>query len=940
MTTVSFGPFRLLPEQRILLADDKPVRLGSRALDILITLLERPGELVTKDEILRRVWPDTIVEETSLRVHIGALRKVLGDGHGGARYVANVPGRGYCFVALVERRGAGKGFAASVPAPLLGNLPAPLTRMIGRDETVANLASQLATRRFVSIVGPGGIGKTTVAVAVAEAVAGGYEHSTRFLDLGALADPALVATALASALGVAVYSDDPVPGLLAFLADRQMLIVFDTCEHVIEAAAAVAEAVLRGAPRVHVLATSREPLRAEGEWVHRLASLESPPAGATLDAAAALRFPAVQLFVERSTAASDSFSLADADVQIVSDICRRLDGIPLAIELAAAAVDMFGVRELAVRLDDRLSVLTRGRRTALPRHQTLRATLDWSYGILPEEERVVLRRLAVFAHGFSLDSAAAIAADDRISSSRVCEAVTSLTAKSLLAADVSGDVVRYRLLDMTRAHALEKLRESDERARIFRHHAEHCGELLRRAATDWETQPSRTWRETYGRQIDDVRAALNWAFSPDGDTALGLALTAESTLLWIELSLLEEHRQQLARALACIAASPGADPAREMQLNAALGNALFHTVGPSPEAAAAFGRSLEIAERLGDAPQRLKAFSGLCAEHLVRGQYPTAVAFSEQFKRALGANADPAARVISDRLLALSLHFQGDQPRARELAECVRSYPVTAVHRTHNTGIQFDQRVAAGTLLARIMWLQGLADQAARTAQETADFALAIDHPISACYTLALAAYPVSRWSGDDAAAARYLAQLSEQSIRHSLVYWQSWARGFELLERLRAAAPGSGAGRRRGLGTERLPNAVGPQLEVLATLSEEYAATHAVERADSGLAGWCAAELRRLRAESLLREQGPQAAGAVDAMLADAQRLAHTQGALAWELRVAISRARLWQGLDRSADAARLLESVRRRFHEGLATADLRAADALLVELAEVASA
>ena len=940
MSTLLFGPFRLLPEQRTLLAHDKPVRLGSRALDILITLVERPGELVGKDEIVKRVWPDTIVEEASLRVHIGALRKVLGDGRDGARYVTNIPGRGYCFVAPVERLDAGHPPAAVPAVAPHGNLPAPLTRMIGRDETVATLAAQLPARRFVTIVGPGGIGKTTVAVAVAESVGPAYGHSTRFLDLGSLADPALVASALASALGIAVYSDDPLPGLLAFLAERQMLIVLDTCEHVIEAAAALAEELLRGAPRVHLLATSREPLRADGEWVHRLSSLESPPPGAALTAPEALRYPAVQLFAERSTAGSDSFSLVDADVPVVADICRRLDGIPLAIELAAATVDLFGVRGLAARLDDRLSVLTRGRRTALPRHQTLRATLDWSYGILPAEERVILRRLAVFANSFTFESAGVIAADGEIGPSEVFAAVTSLAAKSLLAADVSGEVVRYRLLDMTRAHALEKLRESDESATIFRRHAEHCCDLLRRAASDWEVQPTRAWREVYGRQIDDVRAALNWAFSPEGDSVTGVALTAASTLLWIELSLLGEHRQHLARALASIAAGPGADAVREMQLNAALGNALFHTVGPSPEAAAAFGRALEIAERLGDTAQRLKAFSGLCAEHLVRGEYATGVAFAERFKRALGDAADPAARVISDRLLALSLHFWGDQARARQLVECVLSQPVTAVHRTHNTGIQFDQRVAGGTLLARILWLQGFADQAARVARETIDIALAIDHPISLCYTLAVAAYPLARWSGDDAAAGTYLVLLKEHSIRHSLVYWQSWARGFEMLERLRGGEPGSAPGRGRSTFAEGFPDPVGPQLEVLATLSEDYAAARAVERTESGSAGWCAAELQRVRAERLLRERGSRAIDSADATLAEAQGLARTQGALAWELRIAMSRARLWRGQRRTAEATDLLESVRGRFREGFTTTDLRAADALLADLAGAANA
>lgn len=916
----------------MLLADEKPVRLGSRALDILIALVERAGELVSKDEIVRRVWPDTIVEEASLRVHIGALRKVLGDGRDGARYVANIPGRGYCFVAPVRHLAPDHPRTTSAVAAPLSNLPAPLTRIIGRAESVNALAAQLTAHRFVTIVGPGGIGKTTVAIAVAESVSSSYEHAVCFLDLGSLADPRLVSSALASALGIAVFSDNPLPGVLDSLSDKQMLIVLDTCEHVIEAAAALAEELLRGAPRVHLLTTSREPLRAVGEWVHRLSSLESPPPGVTSTAAEALSYPAVQLFAERSMASSDTFRLTDADVPIVADICRRLDGIPLAIELAAATVDLFGVRGLAARLHDHLALLTRGRRTALPRHQTLRATLDWSYEILPPKEKVILRRLAVFAGGFTLDSASVVATREEIGAQDVVDAVTNLAAKSLLAADVGGENVRYRLLDITRAYALEKLRQSDESALIFRRHAEHTCERLQRAAADWEVLPTKIWREIYGRQIDDVRAALNWAFSPDGDASVGVALTAASTILWIELSLMDEHRQQLEQALKSIAAGPRADPKYEMQLNAALGNALFHTVGPGLEAATAFSRALELAEQLGDTAFRLRAFSGLCAEHLVRGEYRTAVAFAERFTGALGDSADPAACIIGDRLLALSLHFWGDQSRARRLAERVLSQPVSTVHRTHNTGVQFDQRVASRTMLARILWLQGFPDQAVSLAQEAVDIALSIDHPISICYTLAVAAYPIAFWTGTG--ADRFLALLREHSIRHSLVYWQSWARGYEMLARPRDS-DADGAHGKRGSKRAAYPlDAVGPQLETFATVSEEFAAIRARERAESGAGGWCAAELLRAGAEMTLRQAGPHAAERAETALLRSLDIARTHQTPSWELRTLTSLARLRRDEGRIAEAKTLLESVYGRFTEGFATTDLLNASALMKEL------
>jgi DNA-binding winged helix-turn-helix (wHTH) protein len=277
-----------------LLDGDKPVRLGSRALEILIALVERPGELVGKDELMARVWPSTIVVEGNLTVHVAALRRALGDGHGGNRYLVNIPGRGYRFVASVTLADQPRPMTALIsPVRREHNLPALLTRLIGRAEVVSRLAKQFSQRRFLSIVGPGGIGKTSVALAVAEALIEAHEHGVWLVDLASIAEPHLVPTALATALGLEIRSENPLPGLIADLRDKRMLLLLDNCEHVIEAAAALAVGILKGAPDVRVLATSREPLRAEGERVHRLSPLESPPPSARLTAAEALGFPAV-----------------------------------------------------------------------------------------------------------------------------------------------------------------------------------------------------------------------------------------------------------------------------------------------------------------------------------------------------------------------------------------------------------------------------------------------------------------------------------------------------------------------------------------------------------------------------------------------------------------------------------------------------------------------
>jgi predicted ATPase len=506
---IAFGPFHLLPARRLLLQAGRPVRLGSRALEILMALLERPGELVSKAELMARVWPDTFVEEGNLKVQVAGLRRALGDSGGSNRYLATIPGRGYRFVAPVARTDEPGLSTLRAAAEATPDLPAPMTPMIDRAESVAELVAHLPHQRFITVAGPGGIGKTTVALAVARRLAGFYEHGVRFVDLAPLLDPGLVPGALAAGLGLETRSDDPTEDAIAALRGKRVLLVLDNCEHVIEAAAAVAVEVLHHAPGVQILATSREPLRVEGEHVHRLPLLACPPASARLTAAQALGFPAVQLFVERAEASSGAFRFGDEEALLVADICRRLDGLPLAIELAAARIDAFGVRGLAVRLRDPLQLLTGGRRPALPRHQTLRATFDWGHELLSEPERTVLRRLAIFPAGFTLEAASAMAACAEIAPGEVVEHVANLVTKSMIAADVGGATPCYRLLGTTRAYALEKLFDSGDLDQVKRRHAAYLRHL--------GAAPLAAERlAACGRLVEDVGVAQDWTGAPTG----------------------------------------------------------------------------------------------------------------------------------------------------------------------------------------------------------------------------------------------------------------------------------------------------------------------------------------------------------------------------------------------------------------------------------------
>ncbi len=361
---LAFGPYLLLRSQKALLENGRAVRLGSRALDLLIALAERAGEVVSKNELVKYAWPDTFVEDSNLRVHVAALRKILGDGDEKSRYIINVAGRGYSFVAPVSLINPPAGAPLKSEPTSQDVLPSLLTRVVGRDQIIDDVSRQVAQSRLVTIVGPGGVGKTTVSVAVAERLAESMRPRICFVDLSAIQDPSQVPSALATVVGISAQTHDPIASLIACLVDVRILFVLDNCEHVIGNVTELVERIMCATQMVKFLATSREPLLAQGEQVCNLPPLASPPESSALSARRAFKYPAVQLFVERAISSLDSFALTDANASDVAAICRRLDGIPLAIELVAARVGPFGIDTLARKFGDELMLTAKGRRTA------------------------------------------------------------------------------------------------------------------------------------------------------------------------------------------------------------------------------------------------------------------------------------------------------------------------------------------------------------------------------------------------------------------------------------------------------------------------------------------------------------------------------------------------------------------------------------------------
>ncbi|MBR1125440.1 helix-turn-helix transcriptional regulator [Bradyrhizobium lablabi] len=934
-----FGDFRLSPVTRSLTKAGSPIHLGGRALDILTALLDRAGQIVSKNELFAIVWPNRILEEANLRFHVAALRKALGDGLSGARFIVNVPGRGYVFVARVERTSDNETVAS---APRLERpaerspVPIPLVQVVGREAEIGEFEAQLLRNRFVTIIGAGGIGKTTVALAVVRKVLDVFRDGVQLVELGSLTGP-LIAAQLASLLRLPSPDKAPLPDIVAHLRGRHMLLVFDNCEHVIAAINEIAETILQGAPEVRILATSREPLRAAGEWVHRLGPL-AVPMPAQLTAAEALRFPAVALFAERAVAADPSCAITDDNAPMVAELCARLDGLPLAIELAAASITLLGLRGLVDRLDDRLSILTRGRRTALPRHQTLEAMIDWSFESLGPEERLAWLRFAVFPDAFSIEAAAAVA-NEGLTADFV-DILYGLVEKSLVSVEVYDGNARYRLLESLRIYALKALTESGEAVAARRRHARYWHECALGYGGNWIKAPTADWLRQHSGDIPDIRAALNWAFAPDGDAILGIRLAVASTPLWFKLMLLHELRFYLEQAIQLAKGREEIDDALRIRLHTAREYSAFHEGRVCDDLEAE--NALSIAERAGDIDAQVQLVWMRWGTLAVYGDYESLMPWVERIGEIIARVPDhPAAAFMHGRMAAMTRHFLGEQAaaitHAGQVLERVASRRAAqdpAFVLTH------DHKIGASMTYARALWLSGQPNKAVAVVRDIVDEMLgdgaeqAASAPPAKSFSLSFflmwAACPISFWIGDLKAARKYVAMLLEVRSGINFHVLQTTGKSYErALHFLENTDQNPEA--RDGLVGDTSLNAF--QAESVSTFSWKLLCPQPLADATAGSVNWCTAEILRARGEQLLETDGANRAEA-EALFRQALDIARRQTALSWELRSAVSLARLWRDTGRAPQARTMLDEVYRRFTEGFATRDLTEARALLEAL------
>jgi predicted ATPase len=822
--------------------------------------------------------------------------------------VSNVVGRGYCFVAPVARSIVEQPVpvARITTAERVQKLPPRLTRMVGRDDTVRELAQQLQVWRFVSIVGSGGVGKTTVAISVAHALVDGFHDAVFFIDLAALTDPQLVPTAVASAVG--------------YMAPTQ-------------------DALVSEAPEAHILATSREALRVEGEHVYLLYSLDSPPEDAGLTALEALRYPAAQLFMERAAASGYGAALSDIDAPIVARSCRRLDGVALAIELAASHVGSLGIRGTAELLDNHFSLLWQGRRTAPPRHETLNAMLDWSYSQLSEREKVVLCRLSVFVGNFTLRAAGPVASETGADNADVIDAVASLVAKSLISTTVINESTYYRLLAATRAYSATKLAARDEADSIARRHAIFYSNFLR----DDEIIQSRFGEydlSGYAPHIGNLRTALEWAFSELGDVTVGAELATWSAPLFIGLSLLEECRGWCERALAAL--DDGSRGSRqEMILQEALALSTVFTRGDSDQVRAAIERGLALAEAFQDRARQLALLAGLSIFFTRLGDIRGALAVAEQGGVIAQTAKHPAGSVWAEWWVGNAYHFLGDQAAAQ--LHCERGLALAAELGTLNANFfGFDNRVSALAVLSRTLWLRGFSDQALRIVQTAIGEAASRDHQVPICLSLVHAS-TLLLWTGDLPRAGDLIEQLIVHAGRYSLAPYR--ALGIALKGELAIARDEPEAGvdlLRSALATLRaqqynllITGFIGALAEGLRKTGQFEEALFTIDggiaRATNSGSELDMSELLRIKSQILVARNDRES---VMNCLTEALAVARAQSALALELRSTMVLARLLCEGGQRDQARHTLALVYDRFTEGFETTDLKLARSLLEDL------
>ena len=929
----AYEPWELDLGRRELRSRGTPVVLGHRAFEIVEVLAQARGQLVTKDYLMERIWRGITVGDNTLRVHIHAVRKALGSDRG---MLKTSSGQGYRLLGnwTVQHGETTKAppVPQSRPQPedrLPTNFPVIVSQLVGRATAVQRVRDLVSAYRMVTLTGPGGIGKTVLAMNAVRGLLADFEDGAWLVELASLSDAALAPSTVASVLELKLSGERITAELVAHgIGDRHLLLVLDNCEHLIDAVAALVEVVTRLCPRATVLATSREVMGVQGESVYRVPPLDVPAHDQEAPDII-LGHSAVELFVARAKALDTGFSPQPEDLPSIAEICRHLDGIPLAIEFAAARAAFVGTDQVAADLRNRFALLTSGRRTTIPRHRTLRAALDWSYELLPPEEQRLLRHLAVFPAGFTFEAAQAVGGIGHAGQS-IVEELSRLGSKSLCERVDLTLPTRRRLLETVRAYALEKLTQNGEYSNAARRHAEYFRDLVSPVAAGSRAWLSRDDVAPSSRELDNVRAALDWAFSPDGDAEIGVTLTAAFAPIWQMLSLVGECRARVERMLAIRAPGIYLSPATELRMWFAYGESLTMTFAPVERTRAALQKKMDLTAGVDDVDLQAGLLYIQWSVDLMSGAHGAALIAARQLA-AVTARGSDAMRLASDRVQGTSLLYAGKLANAQDHLQRVVDFYAAPADGHHSTLFRRDPQVLARVRLARVLSLRGYMDRAYAEARSSFEMAQSSGAAISVCWVLQDALCPIALMRGDLAAAEGAIGTMNAWATRSDAALWKmmatcwkgklliergEFARGVELLSQTLEACEQSGW----QMGYVQFLGCLAEGLVGLGRLEEAGSKLeHAIAWANHNGEGWYQAELMRMKGELLLQQSKTPLAIEAEDCFRMASEIACEQDALFWELRVALSLARLRMTQGRHNEVRQLLAPRLQSLHRGV---------------------
>jgi predicted ATPase/DNA-binding winged helix-turn-helix (wHTH) protein len=954
---IKFGHIEIDMSTRVVRRHNEALCVGSRAFDILALLASVDGRLVTKDELMDAVWPDTVVEENNIHVHLSALRKAFGEDRD---CIVTVPGRGY---RLMQSRAAALPSESPAPGKARRTLPPFPTGLIGRDAAIAQVRAALDSAPVLTLTGAGGIGKTTLSIAVAHQIAEAHLKPVCFVELAALTDTQAILASIAQTCHVSFDGDFPsIDTLAATLADNPCTLVLDNAEHAITHVARIVEALTVVNPALSVLVTSREPLRIAQERTIRVEPLDVPAHDATEQEV--LAQSAVHLFLGRLQALLGKACFDKTETLMAGEICRRLDGIPLAIELAAARVFSFGIEGVYRRLDDRMSILTGGYRTALPRHKTLRATFDWSFALLDPGAQALFRRLAMFGGVFTLEAMCAVACDSGLTIGAAIDGISELVQKSMVNVSFDGPVAEYKMNESTRAYALEQLQAENETqeiaSRIARYFASRLDAGAGRTYPRQRANDSSDLRQT----LDHARVASDWAFSSGGDLHLAVELTSMLTGVLLGCCLIEECGMWAERAVAALSELPpgSIDAVSEMRVRAALAATLPNLCGPIGRSRQLWNEVLGLAISSGNDVFQARAYWGLWNAALYGGNVQDAIDHALRFQTFARDRGHAWQETLANLLAAVAQHCFGQHDQAKSRIEAAMQHLATHPDEAEQiTSFAVNPLAICYATLARIVWLQGNADEALAYVDKGVDLITPETMEPWLTHVLGVVAVPIALLSGDLQRGRRYLDIMRSQAARHRFTIWHKYSeclaaycdllegeteRGLSVLEASLDALIAQGF---RRLITPLVVQcaeeliAAGRFADAAARLSDTLRFCRRNGKLFVLPEVWRALGLlaqARARLEAQASDTWRDTLNEARVCFLEAIQLSQHQGARMWELRATVAMARLSHEDGQTASALALLQNLSVGFERSSRSPDVQALfeliDALHVHHAE----